>query len=223
MEDFTDGTIAPQASEMILDWKQPESDSVASFVIPYQLQASDTFKFSYTETSAAYTRAGIDKASATFSFPFVSGSSTASHQHNSSDASIAKTMHAFAIKSFPRAEINIDKCTAASDGFVKAVEAAMKEVNDNAKLAALTAVFKRYGVAIPRKVMLGGRFLGEKKRQATGEANEASMKLQIQAAVEGAYKTASGGASVEHQNAQTTELKVQNQSSEDTFFVSFCF
>jgi hypothetical protein len=219
---YTMGTVPgdddpPQAPHAALDWMIPDGfDYLKSRVEGGTVETAIT----YSAGTASYVRAGVNKQEASIGFPFASASFEREHEERHASSSYKKQLQLIGRWHFPRAKLILEFCTAASDRFIDAVKGALGEYDKSSNLGPLLDVFRKYGTAVPKEIILGGQMIMVHKEDYQGSVNEDEVKEVISAAVSVKSKggTAQGTAGVSFQNG-TGSTVTADQVSKSTKFM----
>jgi hypothetical protein len=211
-----DGDEPAFAERPVLVWKVPESND---FFRSEHLSGEVKSELTYTERSSSYVTQGFTKVTASASFPFCSGSAAHERSEKYASRSQSKQTYMIGLWHFPRAEVNLETCTAVSPHFVDEVTQALKlkEKNGEQCAVALAKVFARYGHVVGWKLDVGGRLFFVHHRTETATATEAELHQTTRAAV--GIKTAwgSGSASGATGSATKTSSEALNIAETSTF------
>ncbi|MBV9286386.1 MAG: hypothetical protein JO288_00945 [Hyphomicrobiales bacterium] len=217
---YTMGTVPgdddpPQAELAALDWMIPDGiNFLKSMVEGGSVETAIT----YTAGTASYVRAGVDKQEASIGFPFASASVAREHEERHASSSYKKQLQLIGRWYFPRAKLILRYCTAASDRFINAVRDALDAYDKQSNLKPLMDVFRLYGTAVPKEIILGGQMIMVHREDYQGSVNEDEVKNVIEAAVSVKTGKGQGSAGVSFQNG-TGSTVTADQVSKSTKFI----
>ena len=122
---------------------------------------------------------------------------------------------------YPRAKLILEFCTTASDRFKAAVTGALDDYDKSSNLGPLLDVFRNYGTAVPKEVILGGQMIMVHKEDYQGSVKEDEVKEVISAAVTIKSKgsTAQGTAGASFQNGAGSTVSADQMSKSIQFTV----
>ena len=208
----------PQAAWAALDWMIPDGPN---YLVHEDSEATVKSEVTYSEGTASYVRAGVDKQQASVGFPFASASFEREHEERHASSSYKKQLQLIGRWYYPRARLILEFCTAASDRFIDAVKNALDDYDRSSNLGPLLDVFRKYGTAVPKEVILGGQMIMVHKEDYQGSVKEDEVKDVVKVAVSIKSKggTAQGSAGASFQNGAGSTVTADTMSKSIQFTV----